>query len=55
MSKNLKKLAEADNMYQFITEIQQALTDKSSGGTQLNVQELSMLHQANRIIGRVNE
>lgn len=37
-------------MLRFVTEVQQALSDKSMHGTKLNVLETSMLNQANQIL-----
>lgn len=49
--KVLQKLA--PTMLRFITEIQEALTDKKKGGTPLSVQETGMLHNANEILNQV--
>lgn len=40
------------SILKFITEIQQALTDKQKGGTKLSVQETGMLLNANEILNK---
>ncbi len=50
---NAKLMTSSPKMFIFITEIQAALTDKSKHGTKLNLLEISMLNNANKIIKEV--